>query len=49
MDMDNRLVVTRGGRQGKVNGVKGVKYVVTERNLTIGGEHTMQYLSLIHI
>ena len=30
--------------QREVDGVKGVKYVVTERNLTMGGEHTMQYI-----
>ena len=41
MDMDNRLVVTRG--RVEVVGVKEVKYVVTERNLTMGGEHTVQY------
>ena len=39
MDMDSRLVVTRGWAE--VDGVKGVKYVVTERNLTMGGEHTV--------
>ena len=40
MDMDNRLVVTRGlrGRE-ELGGIKGVKYAVTERNLTMGGEH----------
>ena len=45
MDTDNRLVVTRGGgKRGKVDVVKGIKYGVTERNLTMGGEHTMQYI-----
>lgn len=28
----------------EVNGVKGVKYVVIEKNLTMGGEHTVQYI-----
>ena len=44
MDMDNRLAVARGqgvAGSGEVDGVKGVKYVVTERNLTMGGEHTV--------
>ena len=39
--MDYRLVVTRGWGRLKVDGVKGVKYVVTERNLTMGGEHSV--------
>ena len=29
------------GGEGEV--VKGVKYVVTEGDLTLGGEHAMQY------
>ena len=42
MDMDYRPVVTRAvAGRGKVDEVKGVKYVVTKRNLTMGGEHTM--------
>ena len=45
MDMDSRLVVIRG-KEGRVevDGVKRVKYVVTERNLIMGGDHTMQYI-----
>ena len=31
----------RGG--GKVIRVKKVKYMMMDRNLTLGGEHTMQY------
>ena len=33
----------RGGRRRKDRGrgLKGVKYVVTEKNVTMGGEHTM--------
>ena len=39
-DMDNGLVVTRGEEASReVDGVKGVKYVGIERNLTMGGEH----------
>ena len=42
MDMDNRLVVTLGeGEEEDVDGVKAVKYMVTERNLTTGGEPTV--------
>ena len=39
--MDYRLVVTRGqgGQGGRQS--KGVKYVVTERNLNMEGEHTV--------
>ena len=28
-------------REGEGRKIKGVKYVVTERNLTTGGEHTV--------
>ena len=41
MNMYNRLVITRGesgGAKRKVDGIKGVKYVVTERNLTMSDE-----------
>ena len=44
MDMGNGLVVTRrerGKGRGKIDGIKEVKYVVTERNLTTGGEYTV--------
>lgn len=42
IDTDNSLVVTEG-RRGDIEKGKGVKYMVTEGDLTPGGEHTMQY------
>ena len=33
-----------GRRQGEVDGVKGVKYVFTEGNITMGEEHAKQYI-----
>ena len=33
--------MVEGGWKGEVDGVKGVKYVMTERNLTMGGKCTM--------
>ena len=41
-DTDNSMVVTRGKGWGAVKG-QGVKYVVTEGDLTVGGGHTLQY------
>ena len=41
MDMDRSgYQRVRAGR-GEVDGAKGVKYVVTERNLTVGGEQSV--------
>lgn len=42
IDTDKSMVVTRGKgvREGRV---KGVKYMVVEENLTLGGKRTMQY------
>ena len=43
IDTNNSMVVTRGkGRGVGAVRVKGVKNMVTEEDLTLGGEHTMQ-------
>lgn len=39
---DYSLVITRGKEERGEVGAKGVKYSVTEGNLTLGGEHEMQ-------
>ena len=41
-----RLVLFKRGydQRWEVDGIKGVKYVVTERNLTMREEHKMQYI-----
>ena len=39
-DTDNSLVVSMGE-----GGLKGIKYMVTEGALTLGGGHTMQYIN----
>ena len=47
MDMDNRLVVTRGlgvGKREDLDGAKRVKYIMREISLSMGGEHRMQYI-----
>ena len=41
-DTDNSMVVT-GGKGGEGSKGKGVKYMLAEDDLTLGGEHTMQY------
>ena len=44
IDTDNRVAVTRGeGGTGRMKTVKGVKYMVTKGDSTLGGEHTMQH------
>ena len=48
--MGNGLVVTRGEgerERGEIDEVNGVKYVVTERNLTMGGEDIVCVLKCI--
>ena len=40
MDTDNSRVATRQKGVGSVKG-KGVKHIVTEDGLTVGGEHTI--------
>lgn len=35
------ILIPIAGGGGEVDGVKGIKYVVIERNLTMGGEHAM--------
>ena len=43
IDTDKSVAVARGqGGWGEVEGVKGVKYMVMEEDLALGGEHTMQ-------
>ena len=37
------MVVTRAKGGGELLRVKGVKYMVTEDDLTLGGGHKMQY------
>ena len=41
MDTNSELVVTSG--KGEEGGREGISYVMTEGNLTLGAEHTMQY------
>lgn len=44
MDIDYGLLLTRGyigGGTGELDRVKGVKYMVTDRNLMVEGEHTV--------
>ena len=41
IDTANSMVVTKGKEGGEL--VKGVKYMVIEADLTLGGGHTMQY------
>lgn len=43
-DTDCRLWLPEGGESGKVDRIKGVKYLVTEGNLTLECEHAMQYI-----
>ena len=43
IDADNSMVVTRG----KVRVGERGKYMVTEDDLTLGGEHTMQYTDCV--
>ena len=42
-DTDNRMVISRGeGGEWRTQGVKGVKYKVTERDQTLGGGNTIE-------
>lgn len=45
--IDSRLVVTRG-ESGEV-GIKGVRFLVTEGNLTLFDEHVMKFFIYIYM
>ena len=44
MDTDCGLMITRGKQGGEVDKDKGVKYLMMEVNLTLGGEYTRKYI-----
>ena len=43
IETDNSMVVTRGKGGGRTIKGKGIKYMVMEDYLTLGGGNTMQY------
>ena len=44
VDTYNDIVVTRG-KKGWGKEINGVKYMVIEGDLTLGGEHSMEYIN----
>ena len=49
IDTDNSMVVTTGEGDYREKKVKGAKYMETNGDLTVGGEHTMQYIDDVFI
>lgn len=46
-DADNSVVVIGATGWGRMMRVKGVEYMETEGDVTLGGEHTMEYTDAV--